>query len=82
MAERSTYAARPLTIMSTNAELLQRRIADVESLMDLRDGAAVAATARQLGIRWFLLEPGDQIRWPAEIAEPAFALDGYRLYRF
>ncbi|MFL5306674.1 MAG: hypothetical protein ACJ8F1_15770 [Polyangia bacterium] len=83
LAERSTYAARPLTIMSTNADLLQRRIESVESWMDLRDGAAVAATARQLGIRWFLLDPGDQVKWPAEIVEsPAFQLAGYRLYRF
>ncbi|MES1165130.1 MAG: hypothetical protein ABUR63_05190 [Verrucomicrobiota bacterium] len=82
LAERSTYAARPLTIMSTNADLLQRRIAGVESFMDLRDGAAVAATARQLGIRWFLLDPGDQIKWPADVAErPAFEMAGYRLYR-
>ena len=83
LAERSTYAARTLTIMSTNGDLLQRRIAAVESFMDLRDAAAVAATAQQLGLRWFLLDPGDQIAWPTEIAErPVFELGGYRLYRF
>jgi hypothetical protein len=69
LAERGNYAARTLTIMSYN--------------MDLRDGAAVVATAQQIGLRWFLLDPGDQIAWPAEISQrPAFELDGYRLYRF
>ncbi|HSS40707.1 MAG TPA: hypothetical protein VLT58_18215, partial [Polyangia bacterium] len=83
LAERSTYAARTLTIMSTNADLLQQRIASVESFMELRDAAAVAATARQLGIGWFLLDPGDQIKWPAAIADsPVFEMAGYRLYKF
>jgi len=83
LAERSPYAARTLTIMSYNGDLLQRRIASIESFMELRDAASIAATAQQLGLRWFLLDPGDQIRWPDEIAQrPAFERDGYRLYRF
>ena len=83
LAERSPYAARTLTIMDYNGDLLQRRIASIESLMDLRDAAAIGAAARQIGLRWFLLDPGDQLAWPAEIAQrPAFELDGYRLYRF
>jgi hypothetical protein len=83
MAERRTYAARTLTVMSYNGDLLRQRITFVEKLMDLRDGAAVAAAARQIGLRWFLLEPGDQIAWPPEIAQhPAFELAGYRVYRF
>jgi hypothetical protein len=51
--------------------------------MDLRDAAAIAAAAREIGLRWFLLDPGDQIAWPAEVAQrPALELGGYRLYRF
>src|SRR6185369_1551182 len=69
LAERSTYAARPLTIMSYNAELLQQRIALIERFMDLRDGPAVTSAARQIGLRWFLLGPGDQTAWPAEIVQ-------------
>ena len=69
--------------MSYNGDLLQRRIVFIERFMELRDAAAVAAIARQIGLRWFLLDPGDQIAWPAEIAQrPAFELAGYRLYRF
>jgi hypothetical protein len=83
LAERSNYAARTLTIMSYNSDLLEQRIAFIERFMDLRDGAAVVATAQQIGLRWFLLDPGDQIAWPAEISQrPAFEFDGYRLYRF
>lgn len=83
LAERSPYAARTLTIQSYNSDLLQQRITFIERFMDLRDAAAVAAAARQIGLRWFLLNPGDQVAWPDEIAgRPAFELDGYRLYRF
>jgi hypothetical protein len=83
LAERRTYAARTLTIISYNGDLLRQRIAFVEKLMDFRDAAAVIGAARQVGLHWFLLQPGDQVKWPAEIAErPAFELGGYRLYRF
>jgi hypothetical protein len=83
LAERSPYAARTLTIMSYNGELLQRRIDFIESFMELHDAAALVAAAQQIGLRWFLLDPGDQVRWPDDIVRrPAFELDGYRLYRF
>jgi hypothetical protein len=83
LAERSNYAARALTIMSYNGDLLQQRIAFIERFMELRDAAAVVSTAQQIGLRWFLLDPGDQIAWPAEIARrPIFNFGGYRLYRF
>ncbi|HVY41178.1 MAG TPA: hypothetical protein VHM31_24745 [Polyangia bacterium] len=83
LAERSPYAARTLTIMTTNGELLQRRIDQVDRWMSFRAGGAVAAMARQLGIRWFLLDPGDQVKWSAELIDhPVFELGGYRLYRF
>jgi hypothetical protein len=55
----------------------------IDKLMELRDPAAVAATARELGLRWFLLEPGTQVNWPeAMVNRPDFELGGYRLYRF
>lgn len=83
LAERRTYASRTLTIISYNSDLLQQRFAFIERFMELRDAAAVVATAHQIGLRWFLLDPGDQVAWPAEIVQrPAFELGGYRLYRF
>ncbi|HEY8923213.1 MAG TPA: hypothetical protein VIU64_02460, partial [Polyangia bacterium] len=61
----------------------QQRIERVDRFTELRDATAVVATAQQLGVRWFLLEPGDQLAWPDEITRrPVFELDGYRLYRF
>jgi hypothetical protein len=69
--------------MSYNGDLLERRIASMESFMELRDGATILATARRLGLRWFLVDPGDHMAWPALISQrPAFELGGYRLYRF
>jgi len=83
LGERSPYAARSMTVMSYNGDLLQQRIERVDRFTELRDAASVVTTAQQLGIRWFLLEPGDQVAWPEEIMRrPAFELDGYRLYQF
>ncbi len=83
LADRRTYAARPLTIMPYNGDLLQGRIAFIERFMDLQDAATIGAVAQQIGLRWFLLDPGDQVHWPAQIVDrPVFQLDGYRLYQF
>jgi hypothetical protein len=69
--------------MSANGELLEQRLAIIDSFMQLRDATAVAATARQLDLRWFLLDPGDRVEWPDDLANrPVFALGGYKLYRF
>lgn len=83
MSERRAYAARTLTIIDYRSDLLQQRMSFIERFMDLRDGAAISAAAQQIGLRWFLLNPGDQLAWPPEISQrPVFELNGYRLYRF
>jgi len=83
LSERRAYAARTMTRISYNSERVEERAESIEKLMQLRDPAAVAATARKLGFRWFLLNPSDRVEWPEEIANrPAFELDGFRLYRF
>ena len=83
LSERRTYASRTLTTISYNIDLLQQRFASIERLMELRDARAVVTTARQIGLRWFLLDPGDQVAWPSPIVQrPVFELGGYRLYRF
>jgi hypothetical protein len=64
------------------AEFAQRTDA-IEQFMQLRDATAVAAAAREIGLRWFLLKPGSRVGWPPEIAShPVFERDGFRLYRF
>ena len=83
MAERKTYAARTLTIIDYNSDLLQQRMSFIDRFMDLRDATAISAAAQQIGLRWFLLNPGDQLGWPAELVQhPVFELNGYRLYHF
>jgi len=83
LSERRAYAARTMTRIRYNSERVEERAEAIDKLMQLRDPAAVAATARELGLRWFLLDPGDKVEWPEAIANrPAFELGGYRLYRF
>jgi len=83
LSERQAYVARTMTKMPFRHEQVEERIAAVEQFMELRDAAAVVATAGRLGFRWFLLNPGDEVRWPEEMVNrPAFELAGYRLYRF
>jgi hypothetical protein len=83
LSERRAYAARTMTRISHNSDKVEQRADAIEQFRELRDAATVVATARELGFRWFLLDAGDRVEWPAEIANrPAFELEGYRLYRF
>jgi len=83
LSERRTYVARTMTRTGYNAEKVEEREADIERFVRLRNAAAVGAFAQKLGIRWFLLDPSDQVRWPEEgVNRPVFELGGYRLYRF
>lgn len=83
LSERRAYASHTMTRMSYNSERVEQREELIDKLVRLRDAAAVTATAHELGLRWYLLGPGNQVDWPAEIAShPAFELDGFKLYRF
>jgi len=83
LSERRAFVARSQTRIRHNLERVEERAEAVDQLMSLRDSNAVAATARKLGLRWFLLAPGDQVGWPDEFANrPTFQMDGFRLYGF
>ena len=83
LSERRPYVARSQTKIRHNADRVEERVEAVDRLMGLRETAAVVATAKKLGIRWFLLDPGDVVDWPDELAKrPAFESDGFRLYGF
>jgi hypothetical protein len=83
LSERRAYASHTMTRISYNSELVEEREEAVDKLMQLGDRAAIAAAARELGLRWFLLEPSSQVKWPEEMVNrPAFELDGYKLYGF
>ncbi len=82
LSERQAFAGRALTRMPHNADRVEQRAGAMERLMAQREPRVVAATAKVFGVRWFLLNPGDQVAWAEALASrPAFALDGYRVYR-
>ena len=83
LSERRAFASRTMTLMPYHSEMVEVRAAAIDKFMGIRHPKLVAATARALGFRWFLLEPGDRVDWPAEIADrPVFEMDRLRLYEF
>lgn len=83
LSERRAFASRTMTRMPFHSEMVEQRAVAIDRFMGIRQPKLVVATARALGFRWFLLEPGDRVDWPAEIANnPAFQMGPFRLYRF
>ncbi|HEY5960475.1 MAG TPA: hypothetical protein VIV60_28170, partial [Polyangiaceae bacterium] len=83
LSERRTFVAHTMTAMPFRSDMVDVRTAAIDRFMGLRQPKLVIATARTLGFRWFLLEPGDRVDWPNEIvANPAFRIGPYRLYQF
>jgi hypothetical protein len=85
LSERRSYLARPkLWKQSKNPAVLaeiERRHALLEQLKTATTAAAMHEQAAQLGIRWFLLHPDDDVRWPRAVLQaPAFVSDGYRVF--
>ena len=82
-SERRAFASRTMTRMPFRSEMVEQRAVAIDRFMGIRQPKLVAATARALGFRWFLLEPGDRVDWPMEIANnPAFEMGPFRLYEF
>jgi hypothetical protein len=83
LADRQPYVSRTFIRVAYNEKLVEQRVAEVVQLMNLADPSLVAATAHRLGIKWFVLRPGQPVRWAAALVnKPAFADGGFRLYRF
>ena len=83
LSERRIFASRTMTRMPFRSEMVEQRAAAIDRFMGIRQPKLVVATARVLGFRWFLLEPGDRVDWPAEIVNnPAFRMGHFRLYEF
>jgi len=83
LAERQTFVAHTLTRMPFRGEMIDARTNAIDHFMGLRRATAVAATARAFGFRWFVLERGDRVDWPPEIAEhPALEAGPFKLYAF
>jgi hypothetical protein len=83
LSERKTFVAHTLTRMPFRAEIVEARTAAIDRFMRIRRPRAVHATARAFGFRWFLLEPGDTVAWPSEIANaPVLQTGPFKLYEF
>ena len=83
LSERRAFASRTMTRMPYRSEMVEQRAVAIDRFMGIRQPKLIVATARALGFRWFLLEPGDRVDWPAEIANnPAFQMGPFRLYEF
>jgi len=83
LSEQKTFVAHTMTRMPFRAELIDERTAAIDRFMALRQPQAIRATARALGFHWFLLEPGDRLAWPSEIADaPVLQTGPFKLYEF
>lgn len=57
------------------------RVANTEHFKQANSFDQLRRWAAESKARWFLLHPGDVVRWPAEFADgPAFASAGYKVY--
>jgi len=69
--------------MPFRGEMIDARTTAIDHFMGLRRPLAVKATARTFGFRWFLLERGDRVDWPPEIADhPVLEREPFKLYEF
>jgi hypothetical protein len=83
LSERHPYVEHMMVRVSYKAHVVDQRTAEIKELMRMQDANAVLATARTLGIQWFLLYPGNSVGWPAVIVNaPVFNHGGFRVYRF
>ena len=83
LSERRTFVSHTMTSMPYRSDMVEIRTEAIERFKHIRQPKLVTATARALGFRWFLLEPGDRVDWPAEIAEsPIYKIGSHRLYCF
>jgi hypothetical protein len=84
LSERRTFVSHTMTSIAFRADTVATRTAAVDHLMEIQKSPKlVAATARAFGLRWFVLQRGNRVRWPPEIAShPAFTQGSFTLYEF
>jgi hypothetical protein len=69
--------------MSFRSEMVEARTNAIDHFMGIRQAKLLTGTARALGFRWFVLERGDVVEWPSEIADhPVLEAGPFRLYEF
>ncbi len=81
LAERQAFAVRSRIPFTPRPRLLDH-LAEHDTLRRLDDARKIRDLARQAGLTWYLLRPGDRVAWPGSIRnDPAFQSRGYRVYR-
>lgn len=82
LSERRAFVAHTMTRMPFRSDLIEARTSAIDRFMGIRQARAVHATARAFGFRWFVLQRGDSVEWPAEIADkPVLEAGPFRLYK-
>lgn len=76
LSERRTFVSHTLTRMPFRAELVESRSAIIDRFMHMRRPAAISATARAFGFRWFVHQRGDGLQWPEEVTNRAVLTTG------
>jgi len=83
LAEREPFVAHTLTRMAFRSEMVEARTNAIDHFMGIRQAKLVRGTAQALGFRWFVLQRGDRVDWPPEIADhPVLEAGPFRLYEF
>jgi hypothetical protein len=83
LSERRSFVSHTLTSMPYRGDMVNARTNAVDHLMGLRQAKLISGTAHAFGIRWFVLQRGDRVDWPDEVAEkPALDLPPFKLYEF
>jgi hypothetical protein len=83
LAERQPFVSHTMTRMPYRSELVEARTNAIDHFMGMRQPKLIVATARALGFRWFVLQRGDSVDWPAEIADHYVLEAGpFKLYEF
>jgi hypothetical protein len=82
LSERRTFVSHTMTIMPFRADMVAARTTAVDRLMELREPKLVVGTARAYGLRWFVLQRGNRVNWPAEVMGPVFQTGPFTVYEF
>ncbi|MES1175529.1 MAG: hypothetical protein ABUL62_14500 [Myxococcales bacterium] len=81
LSERRAFVSHTMTRMPFRGDVIDTRTAAIDHFMGLRNATAVRAMAHAFGFRWFVLERGDRVDWPEEIANfPVFEAGPFKVY--
>ncbi len=84
LADRQPYYGRQLLwLRDSERAVMNARETQVRWLMQLTDATLINATARKMGLKWFLFVPGQPLAWPTSMAaQVAYRVGGLELYAF